>query len=41
MGALLKPPERELQRIQPTPVALAVKELVIRMQRYGDRTKQN
>ena len=39
MGALLKPPQPQRQRIQMTPVARAVKELIIRIERFGERTK--
>lgn len=38
MGALLRPPEQQKKRIRMTPVARAVKELIIRIERFGDRT---
>lgn len=38
LGALLKPPESQQQRIRMAPVARAVKELIIRIERYGERT---
>ncbi|WP_156924526.1 PIN domain-containing protein [Derxia gummosa] len=40
MGALLKPPEQEARRFQLTPVVRAVKELILRMQRYDECTRQ-
>lgn len=38
MRALLKSPEPQQQRIQMTPVARAVKELIIRIERFGERS---
>lgn len=39
MGALLKPPVRESQRISLMPVSRAVRELIIRMESFGLKTK--
>lgn len=39
MGALLKPPEPQEKRVRMTPVVRAVKELIVRIKRFGERTK--
>lgn len=39
MGELLTPPERVVQRIRLTQVTRASKELILRMQRFGERTQ--
>lgn len=39
MGALLKPSEPQRQRIRMTPLARAVKELILRIERSGERTR--